>query len=149
MTHTFFTAADHQHADDDFSKCPICEDGLAVCKVCNGAEGQLTKECCGRALRSDTLDAIYDHFIDFVDGKWIAVEDEAPMPKTAAHALNLAMRYYELLRKSEWTIAPDGTARYCKQCYFLWNPKRNRLGDIDQKEHHVDCTWTFAMKEPL
>lgn len=53
--------------------CPYCDGGLALCTVCNGMEGSLTKECPGEKLASATCDDIYTGQIDFIGGKWISI----------------------------------------------------------------------------
>ena len=53
--------------------CAICDGGLALCKVCGGAEGSLTTECCGRELTEVTLDAVYGGTLDFKGGVWVGV----------------------------------------------------------------------------
>lgn len=56
---------------DGAGGCPICDDGLAICKVCGGAEGGLTAECPGRRLTFDEVDAIGRGELDFKSGEWI------------------------------------------------------------------------------
>ncbi|MFA5313869.1 MAG: hypothetical protein WC375_11255 [Methanomassiliicoccales archaeon] len=51
--------------------CWFCDGGLAVCTVCNGAEGTLTTECCGRPITKDEEHLIYkEGTLDFVAGAW-------------------------------------------------------------------------------
>lgn len=51
--------------------CPICVGGLGFCTVCNGAEGTLTTECCGRPITEEEEHRIYIvGDLDFYDGKW-------------------------------------------------------------------------------
>lgn len=52
-------------------RCNICDGGLALCKVCGGAEGSLPKECPGSRMTSDQEDAVYAGTLDFVGGKWV------------------------------------------------------------------------------
>lgn len=55
----------------DTCNCIICSGGLFQCAVCNGAEGQLTTECCGKWLSQEVLDGVFDGHCDFVGGKWV------------------------------------------------------------------------------
>ena len=52
--------------------CPICDGGLRLCKVCNGAEGSLASECSGRFVSESEQDAIMASELDFVGGRWVA-----------------------------------------------------------------------------
>ena len=53
--------------------CPICEGGLVLCSICKLAEGSLTTECPGEdSLKR--LDAVYNQYIDFREGRWIINE---------------------------------------------------------------------------
>ena len=52
--------------------CYICESGLGACDVCNGFEGTLTTDCCGRPITEEETKQIYeDGTLDFRDGKWV------------------------------------------------------------------------------
>lgn len=46
------------------------DDGLHICLVCNGAEGQLTTECCNKRLSQKLLDAVYNGHVDFNYERW-------------------------------------------------------------------------------
>jgi len=55
---------------DDY--CAVCDGGLAVCKVCGLAEGELTTECPGDGKPWHKLgDAVRRGHIDFWDGRWV------------------------------------------------------------------------------
>lgn len=56
--------------NEDF--CCICEGGLIICSVCGLAEGSLTTECPGETS-ANRIDAVYNGYIDFKDGRWIAL----------------------------------------------------------------------------
>ncbi len=43
---------------------------LAVCKVCNGAEGTLPTDCPGEWLSESLADAIYAGNLDYIGGAW-------------------------------------------------------------------------------
>lgn len=45
---------------------------LFMCEVCNGAEGSLTTECCGRKLSIEEDESIYSGKLDFVNGEWVS-----------------------------------------------------------------------------
>jgi hypothetical protein len=64
MQHTRLT-----HENCEQLSCNICD--LFVCAVCNGAEGSLSTECCGRRLTVEEEDNIYDEKIDFINGEWV------------------------------------------------------------------------------
>lgn len=52
--------------------CMICGGGLSHCTVCNGFEGTLTSECCGRKLTSEEERAVYEEgTLDFRQGEWV------------------------------------------------------------------------------
>lgn len=59
-----------KHTDGCNGSCVICDGGLSICSVCNGAEGQLTTDCCGRKLSQDTLNAVYEGRINYRNGEW-------------------------------------------------------------------------------
>lgn len=54
--------------------CPICDGGLALCKVCGGADGCMTADCPGRHLTVDEMDAICRGELDYKGGEWITPE---------------------------------------------------------------------------
>ncbi len=45
--------------------CPICEGGLALCKVCGALEGALLETCPGVMLTDDQHDWNYKKFLRF------------------------------------------------------------------------------------
>ena len=55
--------------DFDFTR-----EGLASCKVCGGAEGTLTTDCCGFRLNSYIQGACYHGGLDYKDGVWTVKE---------------------------------------------------------------------------
>jgi len=71
MEHKF-----EKHINCDIPHCNICEGGLAVCTVCNCAEGSLATECPGYDCYKSHGDLIYKRKIDFRNGQWI------PIPST-------------------------------------------------------------------
>lgn len=53
------------------SECFVCDGGLGWCTVCNGFEGTLTTDCCGRKITEQEEKAIYEtKTLDFVNGQW-------------------------------------------------------------------------------
>jgi hypothetical protein len=50
--------------------CQFCDGGLVACTICDGAEGTLTKECCGRLLTKEEENNIYDRRLDYENGHW-------------------------------------------------------------------------------
>lgn len=50
----------------------VFEGGLAICKVCGGAEGSLPTACPGRKMTSVEQDSVYAGKIDFTNGQWVA-----------------------------------------------------------------------------
>ena len=66
--HKFMTA---EECNCDKPHCPICEGGLALCKVCQCGEGELPSECPGYPCSRTHGDRIYAGEIDFRDGQWV------------------------------------------------------------------------------
>ena len=66
MGHTFYECP----LDCDNPYCNYCRGGLAFCTVCDGAEGSLTTNCCGKSMSEKTSDSVYACKIDFKDGHW-------------------------------------------------------------------------------
>lgn len=58
------------HTDCQKEHCHICDGGLFVCSVCNGAEGELTTECPGYRVEASVLEDVHQGKRDFVGGKW-------------------------------------------------------------------------------
>lgn len=61
---------EHQFHQCDDSQCRICAGGLAVCDVCNGAEGSLPTHCPGRRMLPAEADAVYRGHLNYIDGAW-------------------------------------------------------------------------------
>jgi len=59
------------HCDCKTIGCPICDGGIAVCKVCGLIEGSLTTDCPGKKCHSIHGENVYRGLIDFVDGQWV------------------------------------------------------------------------------
>jgi len=52
--------------------CIFCDGDLASCTICEGTEGSLTTECCGRKITEDEGYRIYKlGTLDFKGGKWV------------------------------------------------------------------------------
>ena len=50
----------------------FCDGGLFHCTICNGFEGSLTTDCCGRKITPEEEDKIYKKgTLDFVNGEWV------------------------------------------------------------------------------
>lgn len=78
MKHTWYECKCHQPG------CMFCDGGLGHCTVCNGFEGTLTTDCCGRKITPEEEDAIYKKgTLDFVNGEWVhkAPNNEMADPK--------------------------------------------------------------------
>lgn len=72
MNHDYKTPDDCTRCKDESDgRCPVCDWALFICKVCNGTEGTLPKECPGVRMTSEQEDAVYAGKLDFVDGKWV------------------------------------------------------------------------------
>ena len=76
MKHKLVTHENGCPYTDDlyYEQCPICDGGLAVCEVCNGAEGSLPSECPGRKLSACEEEEIMLRNIDYKNGKWISLK---------------------------------------------------------------------------
>ena len=73
------------HQCDD-PECFVCNGGLAQCDVCNGAEGTLTTDCCGRQLTEAEEHAIHvTATLDFRNGEWVATPNRKGL--TTVYAL--------------------------------------------------------------
>ena len=54
------------------TNCPICDGGLAYCKVCGGAEGSLTTDCPGERVNQELDEAVYAGSWDYREGEgWV------------------------------------------------------------------------------
>lgn len=53
--------------------CQFCHGGLGWCTTCNGFEGSLTTDCCGRKITPEEEDLIYKQgTLDYRDGQgWV------------------------------------------------------------------------------
>jgi hypothetical protein len=51
-------------------RCNVCDGGLALCNICNGAEGLLPTECPGRKMTDEEEAAVFGGAADFINGKW-------------------------------------------------------------------------------
>ena len=66
MDHKFF------ECNCNRTNCIFCDGGLAHCTICNGFEGTLTSECCGRKITEEEEHKIYEECsLDFRDGQWV------------------------------------------------------------------------------
>ena len=65
MKHLYIT-----HKDCMKLHCAICDGGLAVCGICNGAESSLTTDCCGRKITSLEENEISNSILDFKENSW-------------------------------------------------------------------------------
>lgn len=77
MKHTWYEC--HEHHDHH---CMFCDGGLGLCTVCNGFEGTLTTDCCGRRLTEDERHRIYElGTLDFRNGQWVELPAEKGQPR--------------------------------------------------------------------
>ncbi|MEW6115633.1 MAG: hypothetical protein AB1553_01875 [Nitrospirota bacterium] len=53
--------------------CNICDGGLAICKICGGAEGSLPTECPGEKMIAHQDEAVYAGKLDFFNGQWTVI----------------------------------------------------------------------------
>lgn len=73
MDETDCTCKDTWHENDCWVCRNVVDGGLAVCRVCGGAEGSLTTDCCGRKLTPQEQDDIYNKgILDFVSTRWVS-----------------------------------------------------------------------------
>ena len=59
------------HLNCRASNCPICDGGLGICKVCNGAEGSLPTECPGEMMSQQQDHSVYTGILDYKGGEWV------------------------------------------------------------------------------
>jgi hypothetical protein len=76
MKHTYMDQTDCTCSHDNDESCWVCRNivngGLGVCRVCGGAEGTLTTDCCGRRITPEEEDQIYRlGTLDFVSTRWV------------------------------------------------------------------------------
>lgn len=55
----------HARKDCTRENCPVCDGGLALCKICGGLEGALLDSCPGVMLRQAQHDWNYKKFLTF------------------------------------------------------------------------------------
>lgn len=68
------------HHDQDMDggwTCQFCVGGLSACTVCGGFEGTLTRQCPGREMTEQELDAVYSQDLEFINNRWY-IEKEDP-----------------------------------------------------------------------
>lgn len=58
------------HACND-PDCFVCRGGLALCTVCNGAEGSLPTDCPGRRMSAWEADEVQASRLDYRGGIWV------------------------------------------------------------------------------
>ncbi len=109
-----------EHDNCNKENCPVCDGGLSICEICDGAEGSLTTDCCGRKLTSDELDRIYEsEDMDFRDGKWREGIRTAYLIKTLDSRIKNEEKYLEMLiqgKEDEDTIKRQkGKVKYLKE----------------------------------
>lgn len=68
MRHDYMTSKDCG-CDDPY--CNICVAGLALCKVCDGAEGWLTTDCPGEVVPYETGERVGRGELDYINGAWV------------------------------------------------------------------------------
>lgn len=55
----------------DTGHCNICDGGLALCKVCGGAEASLPTECPGRRMTEQEELDVQTGCLNYVNGHWV------------------------------------------------------------------------------
>jgi hypothetical protein len=51
--------------------CDICDGGLAICKVCGGAEGSLPEECPGEKMSTYQDNSVFMGILGYKGGEWV------------------------------------------------------------------------------
>lgn len=64
-----------KHENCERVYCNICEGGLALCIICNGAEGTLPLHCPGSAMSEALQDCIMHGVTDYRFGEWVTPVD--------------------------------------------------------------------------
>lgn len=94
-------ANDHklvEHKQCDREHCPICDGGLALCRICNGAEGSLPSDCPGRPMTDAEETQVYENDLDFVvfkgepTGTWVRHSLPKPLNKVDRETLHKAVK---------------------------------------------------------
>ncbi len=110
------------------------DDGLAHCKVCNGAEGSLPTLCPERRMTPEEQQAVYDSKLDFNrgpmnQGQWWRIDEPIDMvlhcpacglkhiDAPQAHEVSEGETYPENL----WTNPPH-RSHQCQGCNHIWRP---------------------------
>lgn len=87
--HTFINHGSTCPADiNQGERCAVCDGGLKICSVCNGAEGTLTTHCPQVWINGPELDEIYARRRDYKDGTW-QVQSQAGMVVKCGCVLHL------------------------------------------------------------
>lgn len=74
MKHTWYEC----HGKHESPGCMFCDGGLGACTVCNGFEGTLTTDCCGRKMTEDEERRVYkEGTLDFQNGAWLELQPNA------------------------------------------------------------------------
>ncbi len=68
--HDLHSESDHENPDEA-NGCQTCRGGLAHCKVCGGAEGDLPTDCPGERMTDDQRDRVMAGKLDFVGAGWV------------------------------------------------------------------------------
>lgn len=74
MKHVFRTPEDcNCNQLENGQSCPVCDGGIAICKVCGLMEGALTTDCPGVWSDFEYGDRVYKGEIDYREGQgWVA-----------------------------------------------------------------------------
>jgi hypothetical protein len=61
------------HENCEIHNCIICDGGLKICTVCNGAEATLPAECPGTKMTEEQQNKIQAGEIDYLSDRWVII----------------------------------------------------------------------------
>ena len=103
--------------------CYLCTNELFQCEVCGGAEGELPKECPGKAMSYSEKRLVLDGSLDFENGMW-SLTEKASKGIKYTNRLSIEKPYpcRECGEKGFWGFfvdkreSPALIAHYCSMC---------------------------------
>jgi hypothetical protein len=134
---------EHKYHKCNDNECRICNGGLADCEVCNGAEGSLTTECCGRPLSSREQERIYKGFLDYKDGQWIGQESRI----YSVYLHDPSGEYFVDLTDEGDESYPLGVERI--EDNLTYDQAQEKMGQLKEKMRKEGRNVTVYLNEPL
>jgi hypothetical protein len=127
MKHDFYTSCNDVDCN---GTCPLCT--LAVCKVCNLAEGSLTTDCPEEPSYKKSED-VYNGKIDFVDGKWIRRKEYYKGQRGSSYGKEFPVRFLE--ENDGWVVYNFNTGEVYADELKSWEAPGECMNWNDKLEH--------------